>query len=438
MSRELSESGQILRQRREHLGRGLSLSYDTPLTIVRGEGAYLFDETGRRYLDCVNNVCHVGHCHPHVVRAISEQAAVLNTNTRYLHPQLSSYVERLAQLLPDPLSVVYPTCSGSEATELALRIARTYTGGSDVVAIESAYHGNTQAAIDVSHYKFAGPGGRGAPPSTHVTRLPCRYRGEFRGERADVEYAKGVARDVGLADDAARLNGRSLAAFIGESMLGVAGQIELPQDYLRAAYRAVRARGGVAIADEVQVGFGRCGAHWWAFELQGVVPDLVVLGKPIGNGHPLAAVVTTSEISAAFDNGMEYFNTFGGNPVSCAAGNAVLDVLEGESLRAHADRVGAALLHDLRELGTRYEIVGDVRGRGLFIGIELVRDRATLEPADREAAAIVEAMRERGILLSVDGPLHNVIKIKPPMVFSLDDARELSGVFSDVLASFPR
>jgi 4-aminobutyrate aminotransferase-like enzyme len=413
---------EILRARKEHLGRGLSLSYRDPLILVRGEGQFLFDADDRRYLDCVNNVCHVGHSHPRVVAAARRQIERLNTNTRYLHPLRAQYVTALTARFPEPLSVCYLVCTGSEAVELALRLARNYTSGRDVVAIESGYHGNTQATVDVSHYKFAGPGGAGRPRSTRVAAMPCTYRGAHRDvATAGRRYADAVCEQV----EAVRRDGSAVAAFLCESMLGVGGQIVLPPDYLRHAYEAVRAAGGVCIADEVQVGFGRCGSHFWAFETQGVVPDIVVLGKGIGNGHPMAAVITTPEISEAFDDGMEYFNTFGGNPVSCAVGLAVLEVIADDGLQQHAADLGPRLLGELETLKDNHALIGDVRGRGLFLGIELVRDRDTLEPADREAHDVVEEMKHRGVLLSVDGPHHNVIKFKPPMVFSEADANTL-------------
>jgi len=425
-------SAEILASRQRHFGRGLSLSYRDPLTIVGGRGQHLYDENGEPYLDCVNNVCHVGHCHPKVVSAAASQMAVLNTNTRYLHPLLSEYLERLTATLPDPLSVCYLVCSGSEANELALRLARNYTGAEYVVALEAAYHGNTRAVIDVSEYKFGGPGGRGKPETTHVVPMPCVFRGRHRSDDASDADAR---REVGLAyakhvEEAVAsivALGRKPAAFICESMLGVGGQIILPEGYLAASFAAVRAAGGVAIADEVQVGFGRCGEKFWAFEMQDVVPDIVVLGKPIGNGHPMAAVITTPEISEAFDNGMEYFNTFGGNPVSCAVGLAVLDVIEEEGLQRHALEVGSSLIRDLREALDDVDVVGEVRGKGLFIGIELIDGEAREQriPNSDEAYRVVEALKEQRILLSVDGPDHNVIKFKPPMVFSRDDADRL-------------
>jgi 4-aminobutyrate aminotransferase-like enzyme len=285
--------------------------------------------------------------------------------------------------------------------------------------------------IDISPYKFNGPGGAGQPPHVQVVPMPDTYRGEFR--RDDPQAGKKYARYVGQAIEQIQNQQRNVAAFICESLPGCGGQIVLPAHYLSEAYRHTRSAGGVCIADEVQTGFGRVGTHFWAFETQGVVPDIVTMGKPIGNGHPLAAVVTTPEIAASFANGMEYFNTFGGNPVSCAIGMAVLDVIEQEQLQAHTLRVGSHLLHKLRSLMDRHPLIGDVRGLGLFVGIELVRDRETLAPAPEQAAYIANRMRDRGILLSTDGPFHNVLKIKPPLVFSQQNADELVNTLNTVL-----
>ena len=417
-SRPSRSATELLRSRQKHLGPSLSISYQSPLHIVCGSRQYLYDADGLRYLDCVNNVAHVGHSHPYVVRAASEQMATLNTNTRYLHEHLVEYSERLAATLPEPLRVVYLVCSGSEANELALRLARAHTKRSEVIVMDGAYHGNTSAMIDLSPYKFDGPGGRGCPSWVHKVPMPDIYRGAHHGAEAGKLFAADVAQTARRITDA----GRNPAAFFCESALGCGGQIILPSGYLRETYAAVRADGGVCVADEVQTGFGRAGAHFWMFETQDVVPDIVTLGKPIGNGHPLGAVITTPEIAASFANGMEYFNTFGGNPVSCAAGLAVLDVIRDEELQQNALEVGMYLKEGLRGLQNRHTVIGDVRGLGLFLGIEFVRDRETLEPAGTAATQIVEQMKERGVLLSTDGPFHNVIKIKPPMVFSRADA----------------
>ena len=422
----------ILESRHEHLGPSLSISYKKPLKIVRGWMQYLYDELGNRYLDGVNNVPHVGHCHPHVVETAVSQTALLNTNTRYLHDTIVQYAERLLATFPDPLSVVFFVCSGSEANELALRMARTHTNRHDMLVLDAAYHGNTSNLIDISPYKHDGKGGKGAPPHVHVLSLPDGYRGKFKGTGLETGQQYGAM--VWDKIEEANRNGRNIAGFIAESILSCGGQIVLPDGYLAEAYKHVRNAGGVCIADEVQVGFGRVGSHFWAFETQGVVPDIVTMGKPMGNGHPIAAVVTTPEIAASFNNGMEYFNTFGGNPVSCAVGTAVLDVIERENLQANALEVGEHLMAKLRNLKPKYPIIGDVRGLGLFVGIEFVRDHNTLEPADTEASIIVEKMKVRGILLSTDGPLHNVIKMKPPIVFTKENADFLVKNLDEVLA----
>ena len=414
---------EILSLRERHLGKSLSISYKKPLKIVRGEGAYLYDEEGRAFLDCVNNVCHVGHCHPHVVTAAQKQIATLNTNTRYLHDHIVAYAKRLTDTLPGDLSVCMFVCTGSEANELALRMARTYTQRKDVIVLHSAYHGHTTALIDISPYKHEGRGGYPTPDYVHKVTIADGYRGPYKYE--DPLAGKRYAEDVQNVVKEAEMQGRPIGTFIAESLVSCGGQLEHTPGYLEAAYKYVRGAGGVCIADEVQVGFGRVGSHFWGFETQGVIPDIVTMGKPIGNGHPLAAVVTTPEIANAFANGMEYFNTFGGNPVSCAVGLAVLDVIEDEKLQARAHRVGSYLKGKLSAIMPKHGLIGDVRGRGLFVGIEFVRDHTTLEPADSEAAAIVEAMRDRGILLSTDGPLHNVIKIKPPLQFSEENVDAL-------------
>ncbi|HSA96926.1 MAG TPA: aminotransferase class III-fold pyridoxal phosphate-dependent enzyme [Acidobacteriota bacterium] len=425
---------ETLAARRRLLGQNLSVSYREPLKIVRGWMQFLYDETGRAFLDAYNNVPLVGHSHPRVVRAVQEQMALLNTNTRYLHDNLVRYAERLTSLMPAPLRVCFVLNSASEANELALRLARTHTGREDVIVLESAYHGHTTGLIDISPYKFDGPGGKGRKPWVHVAPLPDDYRGRYR--RDDPEAGKKYAAAVGRLVEEARSQGGP-AGFIAETLPSVAGQIVLPPGYLAEAYRHVRAAGGLCVADEVQVGFGRLGTHFWGFETQGVVPDVVVLGKPIGNGFPLAAVVTTEAIAASFANGMEFFSTFGGNPVACAAGLAVLDVMRDEHLQERAFRVGGHFIAGLKRLSERHPIVGDVRGSGLFLGLELVRDRSTLEPAAAEASYIVDRLRERGILTGTDGPLRNVIKIRPPMCFTKTDADLFVAVLDEILAEDP-
>ena len=397
---------ETLAARRKLLGGNLSVAYRNPVKIVRGEMQYLYDDEGRRYLDAYNNVAHVGHCHPRVVAAAVEQIRTLNTNTRYLHDLIIRYAEELTATLPEPLSVCYFVNSGSEANELALRLARAHTGARDLIVLEHAYHGNTTTMIDISPYKHDGPGGNGPPSWVHKVSW------------TDAQQVAKVATRV-------RSEGRDLCGFIAESMPSVAGQIILPKDYLKNAYAAVRAAGGVCIADEVQTGYGRIGTHFWAFEHYGVVPDIVALGKPIGNGHPIGAVITTPEIADSFNNGMEFFSTFGGNTVSCAVGLATLQVVHEEQLQNHALAVGDHLLAGLKDLQRDHDLIREVRGSGLFIGVELVKDG---KPATSTADNIVNQMRDEGILLGTDGPDHNVLKIRPPMPFSHADADLLLAV----------
>jgi 4-aminobutyrate aminotransferase-like enzyme/Ser/Thr protein kinase RdoA (MazF antagonist) len=420
----------ILGFRQAHLGKNLSVSYRRPLTIERGWRQYLFDDTGRRFLDTVNNVAHVGHEHPRVVRAGQRQMAVLNTNTRYLHDNIVRFAEALLSTFPLELEVAFFVNSGSEANELAMRLAKNYTQQKDMIVVEVGYHGNTQGCVEVSSYKFDGPGGKGAAPHVHVAPLPDAFRGLYRGNTPETgrRYAAHVAELV----QKVRNEGRGPAAFLCESVISCGGQITLPPAYLAESVRAVRAAGGLYIADEVQTGCGRHGAHFWAFEEHGVRPDIVTIGKPLGNGHPVAAVVTTRAIAEAFANGMEYFNTFGGNPVSCAIGLEVLRVIREEGLQHNALDTGAYLAARLRDLAGRFPGIGDVRGPGLFLGFELVKDPATLEPDEPRATYLANRMRELGVLMSTDGPQHNVLKIKPPIVFNRRDADFLTDTLERV------
>ena len=420
--------------RKKLLGGNLSVSYQKPLKIARGWRQYLFDETGRAFLDVYNNVPLVGHSHPRVVRAVQEQLALLNTNTRYLHEKILQYAERLTELLPKPLEICYFVNSGSEANELALRLARASTRSEDTIVLEHAYHGYTSTLIDISPYKFAGPGGQGKKPWVHVAPLPDDYRGLYRCGEADLG-AK-YAAHVGEICVELRKRGKR-PTFIAETLPSVGGQIVFPPEYLAHAYRHVRDAGGVCIADEVQVGFGRLGTHFWGFETQNVVPDIVVLGKPIGNAFPLAAVITTREIAEPFDNGMEFFSTFGGNPVACAAGLAVLDILRDEQLQNNALGVGNWWIAAMQELQRKYPLIGDIRGSGLFLGLDLVIERETREPAPLQASYVVNRLREKGILAGTDGPHHNVIKLRPPLIFSEADAALFCSALVAVLREDP-
>jgi len=425
--------------RKKHIGPSCKLFFKSdPLKIVSAKGQYMYDESNTPYLDCINNVCHVGHCHPLVVKAGQDQMAVLNTNSRFLHDNLVLYAERLCKTFPGKLSVAYLVNSGSEANDLALRMAHQHTGNQDVITLDHAYHGHVISLIDISPYKFNKPGGAGCPEFTSVAPVPDIYRGKhWASEHPGEDMGKLYARDVDdiIADLANK--GRKPSAFIAESLQSCGGQIIFPDSYLREVYQSVRASGGIVIADEVQVGFGRVGTHMWAFQTYGedLVPDIVTLGKPMGNGHPIAAVITTPEIAASFGaTGVEYFNTYGGNPVSCAVGNAVLDVIEKEKLMQHAVTVGQLLLDGAKKLGEKYDIVGDVRGRGMFVGIDLVKDRKTREPHTAAAQHVLTRFKEEHILLQSDGPHNNVLKFKSPLAFSQDNAATFLQTLDKVLA----
>ncbi len=410
---------QTLLARKQHIGPSLSIGYRQPIKMVRGWKQYLFDDSGRRYLDAYNNVPHVGHSHPAVAEAVCRQIRLLNTNTRYLHDTMQQLAARLTERMPAGLEMCYFVNSASEANELALRLARQSTGAKDMIVLDAAYHGHSTTLIDISPYKHDGPGGQGAPEWVHKVALPDIYRGRHKDpKRAATLYAAEVG------DCIAALKPK-LCGFICESCPSVGGQIILPAGYLQQVYASVRAAGGLCIADDVQTGYGRLGSHFFGFQSQDVVPDIVILGKPIGNGFPLAAVVTTRAIADAFHNGMEFFSTFGGNPVACAAGVAVLDVIREEGLQENAEQVGRFLLQGLRELQHESRWIGDVRGSGFFLGIELVQDRATQSPATGQADFVVNYCRDAGLLIGTDGPLHNVLKIRPPMCFDKANAGDL-------------
>ncbi|MEO0663001.1 MAG: aminotransferase class III-fold pyridoxal phosphate-dependent enzyme, partial [Planctomycetota bacterium] len=416
-------------RRREAFCSSMSISYDVPLHIVKGRGTTLFDAGGRPFLDAVNNVAHVGHCHPRVVAAAQRQTALLGTNTRYLSESRLAYVDALRARLPEHLEVVYLVSSGSEANELALRLARAATGRRDVLVQEHGYHGHSSALVELSHYKFARKGGFERRAWVDVVPIADPYRGAHRGPDSGPDYAREVeARLVQMEAE-----GRPAAALFAEAIVGCGGQVVPPDGYLAAAFEAARSAGAVAVADEVQVGFGRVGTHFWAFEEQGAVPDIVTMGKPMGNGHPIAGVATTRAIADAFAGGMEFFATFGGNDVSCAIGHAVLDVIEDEGLVANAAARGAQFFEALSPLAKELELIGDVRGRGLYLGVDLVADAETLAPDGAAAHWTANRMRELGILISTDGPAENVLKIKPPIVFSEAEMERLVCTLGGVL-----
>ena len=419
---------ELIEYRKQHLGKGMSLQYKEPLKMVRGEGVYLLDELGRKYLDTVNNVAHVGHEHPTVVKAGQEQTAVLNTNSRYLHENINLLAQEILATLPPELSVVHFVNSGSEANELAIRMAKTVTGKEDVIASQVGYHGNTNICVAISSYKFDGKGGKGAPEHTHIFPLPDAFRGKYRGKNTGEKYAEEVQQCI----DRIHQKGGSVSALIVEPIISCGGQIELPEGFLPMAYAAVRKAGGLCISDEVQVGCGRLGTSFWGFQLHNVIPDIITIGKPIGNGHPLAAVVCTEAVANRFANGMEFFNTFGGNPVSCAIGTAVLQTVKNEKLQENALEVGAFLKEQLLKLAKEFPIIGDVRGQGFFLGMELVN--AQKKPLPKQTDYLINRMKAHGILMSSDGPDHNVLKIKPPLVFSKKNAQQLLYYLKKILA----
>jgi 4-aminobutyrate aminotransferase-like enzyme/Ser/Thr protein kinase RdoA (MazF antagonist) len=419
----------ILRVRRERFASNLKLSYAEPCLFLRGWRHYLFDEWGRPWLDAYNNVPHVGHAHPRIQAVAAEQLGRLDSNTRYLHPAQVAFARALLERLPAGFTHVFLVNSGSEANELALRLARAHTGATDMIVLDQGYHGWTTGAMDLSAYKFNAPGGGGAPAWVQVVPVPDPYRGPHRGPDAADRYASTI--DGALAAIAAR--GARPAGFIAETFPSVAGQIIPPPGYLGAVYARVRAAGGVCIADEVQTGLGRLGRHYWAFEQQDAVPDVVVLGKPLGNGHPIGAVITTAAIARSFDNGIEFFSTFGGSTLSCRIGMEVLRIVEEEGLAERAQTVGDHLLAGLRALQDRHPAIGDVRGLGLFVGVELVSDRDSRAPAGAAARYVTERLREERILVGTEGPSANVLKIRPPLTFGTEDADMLLDALDRIL-----
>ncbi len=420
----------LLERRYRVLGRHSPLFYEKPLHLVRGEGVWLYDAQGKRYLDAYNNVPHVGHCHPRVVAALGRQAGLLNTHTRYLDENIVAYAERLTALFDPRLSMASFCCTGSEANELALRIARDTSGGEGIIATEWAYHGNTAAVMQVSSI-FSPPDKRGP----HVRTVPVMDPYRDRAGRSDEALASAYADDVKRAIESFEAAGVRFAGLIFCTAFSSEGLPTVPEGFMTKALAHVHAAGGLFIADEVQAGFGRLGTHFWGHQKLGVVPDIVTLGKPMGNGHPVAAVVTRPELLGPFTERNMYFNTFGGNPVSAAVANAVLDVLEGEQLVKNAREVGDYTRASLAELGRRHALIGDVRGSGLFFAVELVRDRESKAPATAETKRVVNGMRDRGVLLSRIGLHDNILKIRPPMPFSTANSDLLVETLDDVLAS---
>lgn len=413
-----------LRRRKNILPPSLSLSYEVPIIMHRASFQYMFDSRGSTFLDAYNNIMLVGHCHPSVVDATSKVLRRLNTNTRYLYDELLDYGEHLLKYFPASLSRVFFVNSGSAATDLALRLCRAHTGRKKVLALEHGYHGNTLAGIDVSHYKHS-------PGASYPDTLLCPMPKVFGSGIADEASAAG--HYSALCETLLHRHHGEVAAFIAEPIMGCGGQVPLPHGFLPRVYEMVRAQGGLCISDEVQVGFGRLGTWNWGYEKFDVVPDMVILGKPMGNGHPIGAVVTTAEIASCFDAGPEFFSSFGGNPVSCAAGLAVLRVLESEGLRSHAAETGSYLKASLLELARSFPCIADVRGDGLFLGVEMLGESG--RPATRLAQALKNELRNAHILIGTDGPADNVLKIKPPLPFNRENCDQLTGQMSRILTN---
>ncbi len=422
-----SDNTRLLERRHKLLGTAYKLFYEEPVHIVRGEGVWLYDASGRKYLDMYNNVAHVGHCHPHVVDAIYQQAKTLNTHTRYLHENILNYAERLADKFPEKLDTTMFCCTGSESSELALRMARSVTGGSGIIVTDYAYHGNSQACYEINSED--NPVDE-LPAHVATVPTPDQYRGEHRGRDAGERYAEY------LRDALETLHSRGIkpAAFIVDTIVSSGGVVAPPPAYLSSAAEIVREVGALFIADEVQPGFGRTGKHFWGFEADDFTPDIVTLGKPMGNGHPIAGVVARRELVAEFATSDGYFNTFGGNPVSCAAASAVLDVIEDEGLQQNALDVGQHIIDGLRKLAETHECIGDVRGAGLFIALELVSDREQRSPASELTTAVVNDLRRRGVLIGSIGPDNNILKLRPPLVLSTEDADYMLETLDESLA----
>ena len=404
----------MLDRRKRLLGPAYRLFYDQPINIVRGEGVWLFDQDDKPYLDMYNNVPHVGHCNPRVVEAIRNQVGILNTHTRYLHANVLDYAERLLDRFPGELDVAMFSCTGTEANELALRIARTFTQGTGLIVTEESYHGNSYAIAEISTEDNT-PKDR----SDYVVTVPAPdvYRGIYRDKDAAQKYANHVE----LAIQELKKRGIKLAAFIIDTIISSSGVVEVPPGYLKKAAEIVNKAGGVFVADEVQPGFGRTGENFWGFESDRFVPDIVTMGKPMGNGHPMAATVIKRDLIEKFAKKTGYFNTFGGNPVSSAAGMAVLDVIEEENLQENALIVGAYLKKGIKSLSSKYDLIGDVRGKGLFLAVEMIKD-SSRTPATKAASNVVQELKKCGILTNTIGPDENILKLRPPMVFSRENA----------------
>ncbi|WP_296701662.1 aminotransferase class III-fold pyridoxal phosphate-dependent enzyme [Algoriphagus sp.] len=417
-----------LKRRYKSISPILSVSYKKPIPVIGAAFQYMYDTVGNSILDAYNNIPHVGHSHPKVVEAGQRQMAKLNTNTRYLYDLLPEYAEKLLAKFPPSLSKVYFVNSGSAASDLAMRLTYAHTKSKNIMVMEHGYHGNTQISIDISDYKFSNKKGFGQQSNILKAPIPDTYLGKYKinDGSAGKLYAQEAIDIMTEFED-------KVGAFITEPIVGCGGQVPLANGYLKELYPAIRKQGGICISDEVQTGFGRMGDHFWGYEAQDVVPDMVILGKPMGNGHPMGAVVTTDEIADSFSKGVEFFSSFGGNPVSCAIGLSVLDVIHEEKLQENARIVGNYYSELFKNLKTKFECIGDVRGSGLFLGIEVVKP-GTTDPDTNLASLIKNELRNRNILISTDGPYDNVLKTKPPLCFSKSNAKIVVENIGDILS----
>ena len=413
-----------IKRRHKYIDDIISISYRDPVFIKHAAFQYMYDGYGNTFLDAYNNIPHVGHSHPDIVKAGQQQMAILNTNTRYIYDLLQEYSERLLAKFPSQLNRVYFVNSGSEASDLAIRLARHYAKCENIMVMEDGYHGHTNAGIDISDYKFSNPRGPGQKSYILKAKIPDTYRGIYQDADAGQKYARNAIDQISDY-------GNQIAAFISEPIIGCGGQVPLPAEYLKNLYPYIRSQGGLCISDEVQTGFGRLGSHFWGFETQDVVPDIIILGKPMGNGHPIGAVVTTEKVANAFSEGVEFFSSFGGNPVSCAIGLEVLNVIDREQLQKNALEVGNYYKGEMSHLKKQFDCIGDVRGSGLFLGFEMIKEG---KKHNTELAAIIKnEMRNRHVLVSTDGPKDNVIKSKPPLCFSRENVDTVVQHIYDIL-----
>lgn len=419
-----------LKLRKTHMSEILSLSYTRPIHMNRSAFQYMYDADSNTFLDAYNNIMLAGHCHPKVVRAGQQAMAKLNTNTRYVYDILQKYSEKLASKLPDRLNKVFLVNSGSAATDLGLRMAMHHTKKNKILALENGYHGNTQLGIEVSHYKYANRKGKGQKEFVLNTSIPKVFGSGYEDNgQAGKHFSEKAGRII-------EENTGQVAAFIAEPIVGCGGQVPLAKGYLKEVYPKIRNQGGICISDEVQVGFARLGDYFWGFEMHEVIPDMVILGKPMGNGHPIGAVVTTSEIASSFESGPEFFSSFGGNPVSCAIGLAILEVIEEERLQEHAKIVGDYFISELRKLQIQFPQIANVRGQGLFLGLELLKMNG--DPDTKLAFEIKNHLRENYILIGTDGPYNNVLKIKPPLSFNCNNADQVVRTLKEFLRKIPK